>query len=228
MAQPAARPLPLAVIAALAALAFTALHVAGPLIDPIASGAFYTAADGFFWRDAGPVRFVYLGTRWLTIAVVLALLGVIIHAARDPARRLTRNRAALALAALAIGPGIVINPVLKDHWGRPRPSQIVDYGGSGHYVAPGAISDQCRRNCSFVSSHAGAGFFWITGAWLFPAQRRRWLIGGYALGGLIGLGRIIQGGHFVSDVLGAALVVTLCNVLMFRLARRRGWLDSST
>jgi membrane-associated PAP2 superfamily phosphatase len=39
--------------------------------------------------------------------------------------------------------------------------------------------------------------------------QRVWIAGALGYGGLMGLGRIVQGGHFLSDVLGSAAVVML-------------------
>ncbi|MFM9735641.1 phosphatase PAP2 family protein, partial [Streptomyces niveiscabiei] len=91
----------------------------------------------------------------------------------------------------------------KDHWGRPRPEHIADFGGSAHYVPPLLPSRQCDRNCSFPSGHAAAGFWLISGAWVWTGHRRRWLTGGLLFGAVIGLTRIAQGGHFLSDVLAS-------------------------
>ena len=145
---------------------------------------------------------------------------------RDADARPRARCAALVLLVLAIGPGLIVHSLLKDHWGRPRPAQIVDFGGSGHYVPPGVISDQCARNCSFVSGHASAGFMIAAGALFWPHRRRRWLAAGLVAGSLIGAVRIVQGGHFLSDVIGAGLVVLGTVLAVEAWARRRGWLPS--
>jgi lipid A 4'-phosphatase len=46
-------------------------------------------------------------------------------------------------------------------------------------------------------------------AWVIRRQRRFWLTAGLISGGVVGLGRILQGGHFLSDVLVSAAVVWL-------------------
>ncbi|MFX9123683.1 phosphatase PAP2 family protein, partial [Acinetobacter baumannii] len=88
---------------------------------------------------------------------------------------------------------------------------IADFGGSAHYVPPLLPSRQCDRNCSFPSGHAAAGFWLISGAWVWTGHRRRWLTGGLLFGAVIGLTRIAQGGHFLSDVLASLTVVWLVN-----------------
>jgi lipid A 4'-phosphatase len=198
-----------------------------PTLDLRLSGLFYRPGQGFFLDHSWPVQGLYLGTRWLVVAMAAALLGALgwglLH--NTPQGRRVRHYALFAILALALGPGLVVNTVLKDHWGRPRPEQIAQFGGTSSYVPALLPSRQCGHNCSFVSGHAAAGFFLIIGAWIWPRKRLQWRIAGIAAGGLIGLARIAQGGHFLSDVLGALAVVWLCNELLYRLLQSRGWLD---
>lgn len=198
-----------------------------PTLDLMTSGWFWRADGSGFWlRDSAPAQLVYKGTRYITALIILGTLGLIVQGllGRDADARPRARRAALVLLALAIGPGLIVHSLLKDHWGRPRPAQIVDFGGSGHYVPPGVISNQCARNCSFVSGHASAGFMLAAGALLWPRRRRRWLAAGLVAGSLIGAVRIVQGGHFLSDVIGAGVVVISTVLLIETWARARGWL----
>jgi hypothetical protein len=34
------------------------------------------------------------------------------------------------LLSVILGPGLLVNLVFKDHWGRPRPRQVVALGGT--------------------------------------------------------------------------------------------------
>jgi lipid A 4'-phosphatase len=45
-------------------------------------------------------------------------------------------------------------------------------------------------------------------------------------GGVIGLTRIAQGGHFLTDVIGALLVVWLSDELLWWWMRARGWVGA--
>ncbi|MGH7125190.1 MAG: phosphatase PAP2 family protein, partial [Stellaceae bacterium] len=67
----------------------------------------------------------------------------------------------------------------------------------------------CERNCSFVSGHAAAGFGLVAFSFLTLDRRRRRVLraGAVAAGSLIGLARMAQGAHFLSDVVFAGLVV---------------------
>ena len=207
-----------------------ALVLAGellPAIDLMTSGwAWRGDGSGFWLRDTAVAQAVYHGTRYLSAAVIIGLFGVLVYSLAAGSgdggtdRRILARRAAAVLLALALGPGLLVHTVLKDHWGRPRPSQITAFGGSGHYVPPGIRSTQCDRNCSFPSGHAVAGFALILLGSVWPAQRRRWLWIGLAAGGFIGAVRIVQGGHFFSDVLASFAVVWLCDALLWRFMPR--------
>jgi lipid A 4'-phosphatase len=206
-------------------LALALLGLALPWLDLGVSALFYRPGAGFFLDRAWPMQAIYKGTRWFVVTSSVLLIASFFYAVLPTSKwpQEWRGRLAFLLLSLAIGPGLVTNTLLKDHWGRPRPEQIRDFGGHAHYVAPLVPSTQCKRNCSFPSGHAAAGFWLISGAWLWPRRRRTWWLAGCALGGIIGLVRIAQGGHFLSDVLGALAIVWLTDALLFRAMHAQGW-----
>jgi lipid A 4'-phosphatase len=174
------------------------------------------------------VQFFYQGVPWLgrslLIGTLLCLLPVL-------ARRLSvrwRHRAWALLLVLVLGLWLAINAGLKEHWGRPRPSDTTLFGGTQIYQPVWQPSSLCDRNCSFVSGHAGTGFVLMAvGLAGAPATRRRWLRIGLLTGGLFGLGRVSQGAHFTSDIVFGALVLWAITQLVRslwlrqRLRRRR-------
>ena len=40
---------------------------------------------------------------------------------------------AFLVILLVVGPGLLVNAVFKDHWGRPRPREIVQFGGQKQF-----------------------------------------------------------------------------------------------
>ena len=198
-----------------------------PAVDLRLSDLFYRPGEGFFLGNGWPAQLLYKGTPWLIGGIALALLATLAWASlgRPAQARRIRNNAAFALLVLLLGPGLIVNTLLKDHWGRPRPEQIAEFGGKGSFVPALWPSRQCQHNCSFPSGHAAAGFFLITGAWIWPRRRWAWRIVGITAGGLIGLARIAQGGHFFSDVLGALIVVWFTNEMLYWWMLHRGWLE---
>jgi len=176
-------------------------------MDPRLSGSFYdpTAAQPWFLKTAMPWIWLYrygeLPTWVLAIGAALVWGGSLCR------RSWTCYRRACALIVLAImlGPGLLVNGVLKPLWGRPRPAQTDLFGGSRPYQPwwqPGTMGG----GRSFPSGHAAMGYVLVLGTCLVPryrSARLRGLVlaGALAYGSLLGATRIIQGGHFLSDVL---------------------------
>jgi len=127
------------------------------------------------------------------------------------------------LLLVVLGPGILVNGVLKPVFSRPRPSEIVSFQGCHEFTPVGRIS-RAEETRSFPSGHAAMGFAIGAPAFFLFGRRRAWAICfvlmGLAGGTIVGLGRIIQGSHFLSDILWSAGVVyfagaALCSVFGF-------------
>jgi len=115
-----------------------------------------------------------------------------------------------------IGPLLISNLILKDHWGRARPRQLVEFGGELQFSPPLYLSDQCQTNCSFVSGEASSMFMiFIALAFVIPTKRRLLVFLTLFLGSLSGLMRIGLGGHFLSDVVFAGLFMCICASLVY-------------
>jgi lipid A 4'-phosphatase len=197
-----------------------ALFLLFPGIDLWAIGLFYRAGDGFFLSSWGPVRAIYAAVPYLTDAVVICVPALYLLGLRRgrPVWRLDGRGAAFLLLALALGPGLLVNTVLKDHWGRARPSQVSEFGGTQLFTPAPLPADQCARNCSFPAGHPAMGFYLVSFALLLEDRRRRIAAAGAAVaaGALIGVARMAQGGHFLSDVVFSGLLVAGVSVLLHR------------
>jgi lipid A 4'-phosphatase len=204
-----------------------------PGIDLWASGLFYRAGDGFFLARWGPVRAIYAGVPYLTDAVVVGVIALyLLSLLRGRAIwRIDGRIAAFLLLALALGPGLLVNTVLKDHWGRARPSQVTAFGGTQAFTPAPLPAAECARNCSFPAGHPAMGFYLVSFAFLVRDRRRRRAATGAAIaaGAIVGLARLAQGGHFLSDVVFSGLLVYGVSWLLHRaivrderLARRLG------
>ncbi|HBH49073.1 MAG TPA: PAP2 family protein, partial [Bacteroidales bacterium] len=40
-----------------------------------------------------------------------------------------RRWALMMILTIVLGPGLLVNATFKDNWGRPRPNEIVEFGG---------------------------------------------------------------------------------------------------
>lgn len=187
--------------------------IAFPAIDLTVAGWFYDPFDGFVYKDNSLVRFVFLAVPWISRTIVAGLLIFLAVAwtirRHDPDFARHRKAVAFLLAVAVAGPMFMVNAVFKDQWGRARPSQVEQFGGDRQFSRAAVPTDQCIKNCSFVSGHASVGFFVYALAFAWPRRRRTWLVAGTSLGLGIGLVRILQGGHFLSDVIFSGIVVYL-------------------
>ena len=186
-----------------------------PEIDFGFSGLFYTSGKGFVIESRSSAKALPF-LPWITIAFVS--LSILLFIRRIVAGR--RNRQSISrlssirhilflLLTLFLGPGLLINLILKEQSGRSRPSRVEAFGGDRQFTAAFAATGPCKSNCSFVSGDAAMGYYLL--AFLFVARKRRWAIAlaAYTLGTAIGLVRIAQGAHFLSDVIFAGFFTFL-------------------
>jgi len=175
-----------------------------PDIDLQVSKLFYDANTLSFPGKEWPwVKWIYIYTpeinKWISIgaAIFLLLTWIRPHSSYNKLRR----RCIAWLLMVIIGIGFIVDWVLKDHVGRPHPYQTVNFNGTDAFVPVLHYQPLCEENCSFVSGHAAGGFVWMAwGMWSRRKIRRRWIWAGIGAGSLIGLTRMLQGGHFLSDV----------------------------
>ena len=189
--------------------ASAALFLLFPAIDLAVSGWFYQPGAGWQLGYAPVFTAIHDGVPYLigaAVAGALLLFAINLMRGTDVLQMRARGLA-FVIFALLLGPGLLANVVLKDHWGRARPAHIVEFGGPRAFSPALLPADQCDHNCSFVAGDAAAGYFLLAFALL--ARRRRVLAvtGALAVGSALGAVRVIQGGHFLSDVAFAGLFV---------------------
>jgi len=160
-------------------------------------------------------------------AYLVAICALIVFGAGWFHRGLSRYRkeSLFLVLFLALGPGLVVDTGFKNHWGRPRPKEIVNFGGEARYL-PAWEKGAAAPNGSFPSGHASMGFYLI-GPYFFLQRRNRFLalvfLGvGLTAGSLFGLARIIQGKHFLTDVIWAGGMVYFTGEILAMLFRFNG------
>ena len=128
----------------------------------------------------------------------------------------------ILVLTLIIGAGLIANAILKDHWGRPRPKQVIEFGGNQEFrpfYKPNFFH-QIEPSRSFPSGHSTMGFYFFTLAIIGRRlNNRKMFITGIVLAIVLGvalsLTRIEQGGHFFSDTLMSGLIMwwtaLICN-----------------
>ena len=161
--------------------------------------------------DRGPA--IVLGMCGLTAA----LIGCIYKQRRNWVRP-----GFFLVILLVLGPGLTVNTVFKEYWGRPRPREIVQFGGAKEFLQPWQ-KGIAHHGRSFPSGHSSAAFYLSAPFFLLRRRKPRaaawWQTGGLLFGTLMSVARITQGGHFLSDTLWAWGMVHLLAVALYYLLR---------
>jgi membrane-associated PAP2 superfamily phosphatase len=184
-----------------------------PRLDIDISAFFYDRQANLFDVNAQPWVMHARDAARLLITLIFApsLLAMIGKLIMPKARMLIGGRAALFLVlTMALGPGILTNVILKDHWGRTRPIDVAEFGGAGRFTAWWDPRGDCPDNCSFVAGEAAGAFWTLAPAALAPPQWRALAYGGALVFGVaISVLRIGAGGHFFTDVVFAGVFIFL-------------------
>ncbi|WP_050789463.1 phosphatase PAP2 family protein [Roseibium aggregatum] len=187
-----------------------------PGVDLWASGLFHFGDEGFKAENVAFLRDVrHLGpflVRVIAIACVAVLLIKLLVPSRPPLMPL--RQPVFLLSTLILGPGVLVNLILKDNWGRPRPRNVEIFGGDLPYQPVWKISNYCDSNCSFVSGEGSAAMWLVAAlALLVPATWRKGTLAFLIpLGLILSANRVAFGGHFLSDTLlswGVTLLLVL-------------------
>jgi membrane-associated PAP2 superfamily phosphatase len=206
------------------AVAVGVLFAIYPRLDIDISALFYDRQINLFDANVQPwVMNSREAARWLiTLLVAPACLAVIGKLIMPRRRMLIGSRAALFLiVTLALGPGVLTNLILKDHWGRARPIDVTELGGTFRFTPWWDPRGDCPTNCSFVAGEPSGAFWTLAPAALAPPQWRLVAYGGaLAFGVAVGLLRIAGGAHFFTDVVFAGvlmfLLIWITHGLLFR------------
>src|SRR5262252_3851061 len=121
------------------------------------------------------------------------------------------GRAVIFLAlSFALGPGLLVNGILKEEWSRPRPAEVVEFGGDKTFMPWWDPRGGCDQNCSFVSGETSTAAWTLAPAMLVPGPLGMAAVGAaviFTLG--MATIRFIVGGHFFTDVAFAILFTSL-------------------
>ncbi|WP_462330809.1 phosphatase PAP2 family protein [Thiohalocapsa halophila] len=198
-------------------LLFANLMLAYPGLDLAVAGLFYTPGDGFTALGQLWERLLYHSVEVLMIAGNLALVGVWLLNRRSGRRLLglTGRKLALLLCLLALLPGLMVNQVLKEHWGRARPVQVAQLGGERAFTP--AFVYTGGSGGAFSSGHVAAAAYVIAVAHLLRGPRSLWVVLAVIYTLLVALARMAAGGHFLSDAVTSVFLVLFGYMVLRRL-----------
>ncbi len=197
----------------------SALFLAFPHLDIAFSSLFYKPDMGFIAHHMAYIKDVRrLGFYVIGVVAALSVLTILLKILLPGRKPLIRLRSAVFMASsLIIGPGLIVNTLLKNNWGRPRPSHILEFGGNAPYVDVWQISNWCDTNCSFVSGEAASAIWLLCLVFIVP---RKWRAVTFVVTSILCIAfsaiRLLYGGHFLSDTLLAWGLVGLTMAVIYR------------
>lgn len=161
----------------------------------------------------------------LGLAVGALILWCLTRAGRI--RQACAKPCLVIILTVVLGPGVIVNGILKTYWGRPRPVDVSTFGGTMEYRKVGeprfgkeGKSFPCGH-CSMAFAIASASAFYP----LHPVLSVVALVGGISYGVVMGVARMAQGGHFPTDVMwsGILVLIIVCALyfLVFRIPESR-------
>lgn len=219
----------LALLFAGSAVAF----VLAPGLDAAVSGWFYRPGTGFAIAGSPLAERVRMGlwtlsnaTFGLALAALLLGLGL-----RRPVLGQGAWRWGYIVALYLTGPVLLVNRILKEHWGRARPADVTQFGGAHDFSPFWQPSDQCLSNCSFVSGEVSGTTATAIALMVIAPGLGRWIgdrgvlalrLVAFCLPWIVAAQRIAAGRHFLSDTVFSALLTLLVALLLSPLLRREG------
>lgn len=208
-----------------------ALYAKVPNLDQWVSEHYFLADQGFIGLQVPWVQWVHryvpgIGYGLLGLAAVCVIFSPWLKRLQRLQPSLTtilhaRRSAIAGLLAAGLASGLIVHAGFKEYVGRPRPVDTVAFGGTQPFVPVFQKGDHPTENRSFVSGHATTAFLLMgLGIVCAPRWRLRWLLMGMVAGSLVGLARIMQGAHYLGDVVFAFHTVWLsCEAVAWFMGR---------
>ncbi|MCK9557477.1 MAG: phosphatase PAP2 family protein [Candidatus Cloacimonetes bacterium] len=167
--------------------------------------------DGWYMNESGWLKLIYHYGNIPALIVSIAALFFFFRSFKTSSIHTKYRKLYLFMVlSIILGPGLIVNSALKDNWGRPRPRDLEIFGGRYNYEAPLQI-DKSTPGKSFPCGHATMGFYFFATALVCGLWKRRYyvMVNLFALfyGSIIGWVRLMQGGHFLSDVIFSGAIV---------------------
>jgi lipid A 4'-phosphatase len=180
-------------------------------VDRRVAAHYFHSGDGWYLAKA-PI-WVWLHDYGTIPGLILTLGALTLWLAGLylPGLKAWRKPCLLVILTTVVGAGLLVNTVLKQYWGRPRPDQTIEFGGKWEYrpiFSPGTPG----QGASFPCGHCTMGFVFLALVG-FRRQKKVLAVGGVVsgiiLGGLLSAARIVQGAHFLSDTIWSLGIITM-------------------
>jgi len=179
-------------------------------LDREIAGLFYRPDNGaseWPWQKWWLWDFLYRYAPVFTLSIAIGAFLIAVLGYLSPKLISLRRPAIYILLVIALGPGLVVNLIFKDHWGRPRPVHVGEFGGQLNYIPPLEIGDTDDK--SFPCGHCSVGYMFFALYFLSRKRKAFYLTITLSLAMLMALTRMTAGGHFISDILWSGYLVFL-------------------
>lgn len=175
-------------------------------IDVYISSLFYSG-ENYFQKNI-ITNFAYSSVHYVSYCLIIILSIALLLSLFTKIRLFNLSRRAviyLSVSFLFINV-LFVDVLAKPFVGRARPVDSECFGGANKHTSPFQLGSECSYNCSFPSGHASLAFSLYAFTFLLKARRREIAFAIISLYGIIvSLGRIMEGRHFFTDTLFAAL-----------------------
>jgi membrane-associated PAP2 superfamily phosphatase len=181
---------------------------------------FWHPEDGFSFKDSLIEFLIYNSINWAVIISLILSLIFLMYSSITKLYTQYKSIVSTYLIALIVGPGIIVNAILKSNWGRPRPVQINNFNGEHQFLEFFQYNFGGFGN-SFTSGHASVPLIFTVFGFFFITKNNKaigtkilyfcilWFL-------LTGLARIMAGGHFLSDVVWSGYISYLIAWISYR------------
>jgi len=192
-----------------------------PQIDIYVANLFYTQGSGFVFSGSVLETVLYNSVKYVLISINLGALALWLYNRFSKKDILGFNgkKMLFVILVLAIGSGLIVNALLKENWGRPRPAQSTLFNGKMEFKPAFIMSNQ--DGYSFSCGHASAAFALIAYAMLAKRRKKLWMTLVVGYGSVVGLARMAAGGHFLSDVVVSFFIVLITAKMLYYLMFER-------
>lgn len=168
--------------------------------------------NGFQWENSWGIAAVQASISTLAVLFFfVAILGLILTLYGRTLFQVTPRLWAFVAGLYILAPGVLVNGILTNFWGRAHPTDITEFGGSDQFSPALRISDQCAQNCSFVSIEAALATAFAISLALLARMLPKGLLQTRILKAILWVTAlaillpVIDGSHFLSDTLFAGL-----------------------
>lgn len=199
----------------LACFLVSAIVLSGfPAIDIGISRIFFD--QGFYSKEQWLHQLIHGGMDYFVGVAMMLITGIYLfnRLCKQSLWNIDGKKICYLLLVLILGAGLIVNVVFKDSFGRARPRDVVEFGGTKHFTPAFVVAHECNKNCSFSSGEGAAGFFSLALAAAL-SRKRAVLAASVGFGVLVSWSRIASGAHFFSDTVVSFFVMLILTDILY-------------